>query len=191
MFDTRSLQKKVLRWETFLVLLLLIEVIVFALINPRFLMPRVLFGSINNFMTISVVALFVTFVLVTGGIDIQSGAIVGLTSITIGVLWNDAGMNLYAALVVGLLVGTLCGALSGFFVAYTDVQPMVVTLGGSFLYSGIALIITNFSSTEAYKGISGFPDEFTQFVRGRFFGFIPPSADYFRGLRPCDLHTAS
>jgi len=173
MFDTRSLQKKVLRWETFLVLLLLIEVIVFALINPRFLMPRVLFGSINNFMTISVVALFVTFVLVTGGIDIQSGAIVGLTSITIGVLWNDAGMNLYAALVVGLLVGTLCGALSGFFVAYTDVQPMVVTLGGSFLYSGIALIITNFSSTEAYKGISGFPDEFTQFVRGRFFGFIP------------------
>jgi AI-2 transport system permease protein len=173
MRSTRTLKDKVLRWESFLIALLLVEVLVFGLINPRFLMPRVLFGSINNFMTISIVALFVTFVLVTGGIDIQSGAIVGLTSISIGILWNDLGMNLYLALVVGLLIGIVCGALSGFFVAYTDVQPMVVTLGGSFLYSGIALLLTNFSSTEAYKGISGFPDEFTQFVRGRIFGVIP------------------
>ncbi len=173
MLNSKSITKRVFRWETFLILLLLIEVLVFGLINPRFLMPRVLLGSINNFMTISVVALFVTLVLVTGGIDIQSGAIVGLTSITIGVLWNDVGMNLYLALVIGLLVGTACGALSGFFVAYTEVQPMVVTLGGSFLYSGIALLITNFSATEAYKGISGFPEEFSQFVRGRIFGIIP------------------
>jgi AI-2 transport system permease protein len=173
MRSTRSLKDIVFRWESFLIALLLVEVLVFGLINPRFLMPRVLFGSINNFMTISIVALFVTFVLVTGGIDIQSGAIVGLTSITIGILWNDLGMNLYLALVVGLFIGIICGALSGFFVAYTDVQPMVVTLGGSFLYSGIALLLTNFSSTEAYKGISGFPDEFTQFVRGRIFGVIP------------------
>lgn len=173
MLNTKSLTKKLYRWETFLVLLLLVEVVVFGLINPRFLMPRVLFGSVNNFMTISVVALFVTFVLVTGGIDIQSGAIVGLTSITIGILWNDVGMSLPLALLMGLLVGLLCGTLSGFFVAYTDVQPMVVTLGGSFLYSGLAILITNFSSTEAYKGITGFPEYYSNFVRGRFFGVIP------------------
>ena len=168
-----SLKKSVVRWESFLIVLLLVEVLVFGLINPKFLMPRVFLGSINNFMTICIVSLFVTFVLITGGIDIQSGAIVGLTSIFIGVLWNDAGLNIYAASLLGLALGAFCGALSGFFVAFTGVQPMVVTLGGSFLYSGLALMITNFSSTESYKGISGFPKAFTQFVKGRIFGIIP------------------
>jgi len=167
------LKKKVLKWESFLVLLLLVEILVFGLINPKFLIPRVLFGSINNFMTICIVSIFVTFVLITGGIDIQAGSIVGLTSIFIGVLWNDAGVNLYIACILGLVLGVLCGTLSGFFVAYTGVQPMVVTLGGSFLYSGLALMVTNFSSTESYKGISGFPEEFTQFVKGKIFGVIP------------------
>ena len=51
----------------------------------------------------------------------------------------------------------LCGALSGFFVAYCGVQPMVVTLGGSFLYSGIALMVSGMSATPAYQGIGGFP----------------------------------
>ena len=168
-----NIKKALFRWESFLIILLLAEILIFGLINPRFLVLRVLFGSINNFMTICVVSLFVTFVLITGGIDIQSGAIVGLTSIFIGVLWNDAGANLYIACLLGLMLGALCGAVSGFFVAFTGVQPMVVTLGGSFLYSGLALMITNFSSTESYKGISGFPKEFTQFVRGRIFGVIP------------------
>lgn len=173
MNNTPLLKKAVVRWESFLIILLLVEVLVFGMINPKFLIPRVFMGSINNFMTICIVSLFVTFVLITGGIDIQSGSIVGLTSIFIGVLWKDAGMNLYVALALGLILGALCGALSGFFVAFTGVQPMVVTLGGSFLYSGLALMITNFSSTESYKGISGFPKEFTQFVRGRIFGIIP------------------
>ncbi len=168
-----SLKKAVFRWESFLILVLLIEVMVFGTINPKFLIPRVFFGSINNFMTICIVSLFVTFVLVTGGIDIQSGSIVGLTSIFIGVLWKDAGMSIYTASLLGLALGALCGALSGFFVAFTGVQPMVVTLGGSFLYSGLALMITNFSSTEAYKGISGFPKEFTRIVKGRIFNVIP------------------
>lgn len=169
----QHLKKKILRWESVLILILLVEILIFGLINPKFLIPRVLLGSINNFMTICIVSIFVTFVLITGGIDIQAGSIVGLTSIFIGVLWNDAGVNLYFACFLGLLLGTMCGMLSGFFVAYTGVQPMVVTLGGSFLYSGLALMVTNFSSTESYKGISGFPKEFTQFVKGKVFGIIP------------------
>jgi AI-2 transport system permease protein len=173
MLNNQQLKKRILKWESFLVLLLILEIIIFGTINPKFLIPRVLFGSINNFMSICIVSLFVTFVLITGGIDIQAGSIVGLTSIFIGVMWNDAGMNIYVACLLGLLVGLLCGALSGFFVAYTNVQPMVVTLGGSFLYSGLALVITNFSSTESYKGISGFPKSFTQIAKGKIFNIIP------------------
>jgi Ribose/xylose/arabinose/galactoside ABC-type transport systems, permease components len=171
--DKQTLGKKLFRWESALVLLLVFEVLVFGAINPKFLMPRVLLGSINNFMSICIVSLFVTFVLITGGIDIQAGSIVGLTSIVIGVLWNDGGLNIYTACLVGLLVGATCGLLSGFFVAYTGVQAMVVTLGGSFLYSGLALAVTKFSSTESYKGISGFPESFTAIAKGKIFSIIP------------------
>jgi AI-2 transport system permease protein len=169
----KTVKKLFVRWETFLIILLLLEVVVFGAINPKFLKPRVLFGSVNDFTSICVISLFVTFVLITGGIDIQAGSIVGLTSISIGVLWNDFGINIWVSCILGLTIGALCGSLSGFLVAFTGVQPMVVTLGGSFLYSGLALAVTSLSSTESYKGISGFPEAFTQLAKGRLFKNIP------------------
>ncbi|NLB90605.1 MAG: ABC transporter permease [Clostridiales bacterium] len=169
----KSLKKFFFRWETALALLLLLEIVVFGAINPRFLKPRVLLGSVNDFVSICIISLFVTFVLITGGMDIQAGSIVGLTSISIGVLWNDAGINIWVACILGLLIGAFSGALSGFLIAYTDVQPMVVTLGGSFLYSGLALTVSKQSAVESYKGISGFPSAFTALTKGRVFGIIP------------------
>ena len=156
-------------WAFVLLLILLLEVVVFATKNPKFLMPRVLFGSINDIISICIISLFVTFVMITGGIDIQAGSIVGLSSIVVGVSWQDAGLNIWIAVALAVLVAALCGALSGFFVAYCDVQPMVVTLGGSFLYTGIALLVSNLSATESYKGINGFPEAFTQISKYKFF----------------------
>ena len=132
-----------------------------------------LFNSMNDFMSICIISLFVTFVMITGGIDIQAGSIVGLTSIIIGVTWQDFGFNIWAAAGFALLIAVICGALSGFFVAYCGVQAMVVTLGGSFLYSGIALLVSNMASTESYQGISGFPDNFKILSKYKLFGLIP------------------
>ncbi len=144
-------------WEFILLLILALEFAVFGMINPKFFRLASIFSNINNYISICIISLFVTFVMITGGIDIQASSIVGLTSITIGVLWNDAGFNIWAAVSGAIALAALCGALSGFFVAYCHVQPMVVTLGGSFLYSGLALLISNLSAIPAYQGISGFP----------------------------------
>ena len=168
-----SMLKKKIGWELFLIALLLLEVVVFGFANPRFLRPQVLFGSINDFISICVISLFVTMVIITGGMDIQAGSIVGLSSIIVGVMWKQAGMNIWAACVFAVLGGMLCGLLSGFFIAYAKVQPMVVTLGGSFLYSGLAISITRIAKVELYKGISGFPESFIQFSNIRFFGIFP------------------
>ncbi|QCI87398.1 autoinducer 2 import system permease LsrD [Vagococcus zengguangii] len=158
------------RWEYFLVGLLLMEIVVFGSINNRFFNPVVLMGSINDFMPICIISLFVTFVIITGGMDIQAGTIVGLTSISIGLMWSELGLNIWLACLIGILIGALCGLLSGTLIANTDVQPMVITLGGSFLYSGIALGVTSLSSVESYKGISGFPESFTNLFRGKTLG---------------------
>ena len=168
-----KIKKILVNWEAFLLALLILEFVVFGAKNAKFLMPRVLLASVNDFIAICFIALFVTFVMITGGIDIQAASIVGLTSIIIGVGWQDGGMNIWTAAAVAIIAAIVCGALSGFFIAYCGVQAMVVTLGGSFLYAGFALLVSNFSATEAYQGISGFPDDFKIISKFKLFGVIP------------------
>ena len=146
-------------WEVILLLLLASEFIIFTLANPKFLNPVSILSSITNYIGICIIALFVTFVMITGGIDIQAPSIIGLTSITIGVLWSDAGFNIWVAVFAAIVLSALCGALSGFFVAYCDVQPMVVTLGGSFLYSGLALLIFQHVQDPGVSGHQQIPYE--------------------------------
>ena len=147
-------------WNLILIGLLVLEFIVFGAANPKFLRPALLFTSVNDNLPVFMIALFVTLVMITGGIDIQVASLVGLTSVTIGVGWQDFGLSIWAAVGVAVVLVMLCGALSGFLIAYCRVQAMVVTLGGSFLYSGLALLVSTLSSTESYQGIGGFPEEF-------------------------------
>lgn len=170
--NSLKIQKK-FGWELFLVVLILLEIVIFGIANPRFLRLPVLLGSINDFISICIISIFVTMVIITGGMDIQAGSIVGLSSIVVGVMWQQSGLNIWVACFIAIIAGLLCGLLSGFFVAYAKVQPMVVTLGGSFLYSGLAVSITRIAKVELYKGISGFPESFIQFSNIRFGGIVP------------------
>lgn len=167
-----ALKKVFKHWELFLVVFLALEFVVFGTANPKFLRPQSIMNSIVNYVSVCIISLFVTLVMITGGIDIQAPSIIGLTSIIIGVLWSDMGMNVWLAVAIATAAAALCGALSGFFIAYCGVQPMVVTLGGSFLYSGLALVVSSMSATPAYQGISGFPakTDAGAFVDFRFLG---------------------
>ena len=169
-------------WNTFLVVLLVLEFVVFGLANEKFLRIPLLLNSINDFIAICLISLFVTFVMITGGIDIQAGSIVGLTSIVIGVFWQDFGLNIWGAVLLAVAIAAVCGALSGFFVAYCGVQAMVVTLGGQFLYAGLALLVSTLSSTESYQGISGFPESFKALTGFKLFGVIPSQVLIFLGM---------
>lgn len=167
---TKQIWKK---WEFFLFLVIVLEIVIFATKNSKFLMPRVLFGSMNDIISICIISLFVTFVMITGGIDIQAGSIVGLSSIILGVAWQDGGVNIWAASFLAMAAAGVCGGISGFFIAYCGVQPMVVTLGGSFLFTGIGLLVSKLSATESYKGINGFPEGFLKLSKFKLFGVIP------------------
>lgn len=171
--------KKLLKWETSLVVILILELLIFGLINPNFLRISTLLYSINDFISICIIALFLTFVVITGGIDISVGSIIGLTSIVIGVLWKLGGMNIWLTLPIALLVGAACGAFSGFLIAFTGVQAMVVTLGGMLLYSGLSLVIMGVSGASAFEGISGMPDSFVQLANGSVMGIPNPFILFF------------
>jgi AI-2 transport system permease protein len=166
--------KKMLKWETALGFILIFEILVFGLINPRFLDFNILIYSINDFVCICIIALFVTFVIITGGMDISAGSIIGLVSVVIGVTWKIGGVNIWLTIPIALLVGGLCGALNGFLIAYTGVQAMVVTLGGMFLYSGMALVVMGLSGASAFEGISDLPEGFVNIANGNIFNLPNP-----------------
>lgn len=161
------------KWNLVLMVLVVTELVVFGMANPRFLSLKRLLTAANDDLMIWFAALFVTFVMITGGIDIQSCAIMNLTSVVMAVTWQSLGLNIWLAVVVGIIAAGLCGALSGFFVAYCGVQAMVVTLGGSFLYAGLALVIFNLSGAQAHIGIKDFPPEFLALAKIKLFKVIP------------------
>ena len=160
-------------WNILLVVLIVLEFAIFGGANPKFLRPALLFTSINDNLAVFILSLFVTLVMCTGGIDIQVASLVGLTSIIIGVSWQDFGLSIWAAVALATVVVCLCGALSGFLIGYCGVQAMVITLGGSFLYSGLALLVSTLSSTASYESIGGFPDEFKFIANYKVGGEIP------------------
>ena len=161
--------KYVYRWEGVLIVLLLVEFILFSLINSDFLNISNLLFSTNDFLFIAIAAIPMTFVIVTGGIDVSVGSIMGLTSILIGVLWLN-GIPILFAVIIALIISCLAGALNGLIIKMTDVEPLVVTLGTMFLYGGIALVISGGAGASGYEGISGLPDTFVQLANGSFIG---------------------
>ncbi|MDZ5609944.1 autoinducer 2 import system permease LsrD [Bacillus pseudomycoides] len=158
-----------LRWEGVLIVLLTIEFILFGLFNSAFFNISNLLFSMNDFIFITIAAIPMTFVIVTGGIDVSVGSIMGLTSILIGVLWMN-GTPVILAVIIALFISCLAGCINGLIIKTTDVEPLVVTLGTMFLYSGIALVISGGSNASGYEGISGLPDSYVQLANGSFIG---------------------
>ncbi len=158
--------KRYLKWETLLIVILVAELLIFGWINPAFLKFNTLLYSINDFVAIGIIALFVTFVIITGGIDISSGSIIGLTSITLGLVWKLLGVNIWLAIPIALLVGVFAGLLNGYLIAYVGVQPMVTTLGTSLFFSGLSLVVMGLSGASSFEGIGNFPKSFINLANG-------------------------
>ncbi|OZU87185.1 autoinducer 2 import system permease LsrD [Virgibacillus indicus] len=169
---------KIPKWNMALLIILLSEILIFGLINPRFWNISILLNSFNDFIGIAIIGFFVTLVMITGGIDISGGSIIGLTSVVVGILSQVVGLNIWVALVLAILAGGLCGLLNGVLIAYGRVQAMVITLGGMLLYSGIAIVLVGLSGVSAYEGISGFSQGFSNIAYGTVFG-IPNSVVLF------------
>ncbi|MBJ7947338.1 autoinducer 2 import system permease LsrD [Bacillus toyonensis] len=161
--------KHVYRWEGVLIVFLLIEFILFSFLNSDFFNVSNLLFSTNDFLFIAIAAIPMTFVIVTGGIDVSVGSIMGLTSILIGVLWMS-GIPILFAVIIALIISCLAGALNGIIIKMTGVEPLVVTLGTMFLYGGIALVISGGAGASGYEGISGLPDAYVQLANGSSVG---------------------
>ncbi len=160
-------------WEIALAALLIFEILAFGLINPRLLDINVLLFSTSDFICIGIVALPLTMVIVSGGMDISFGSTIGLCAITLGVLFQ-LGMPLPLAIIITLLLGAICGLINAGLIIYTGVNPLVITLGTMYLFGGSALLLSGMAGATGYEGIGGFPTAFTDFANISFLGIPMP-----------------
>lgn len=164
-------------WEVTLLGIVIAEILGFGLFNPRMLDLNVLLYSTSDFIYIGMLALPLTMIIVSGGIDISFGSTIGLCAIILGVLFK-ADIPLVIAIPMTLLVGILCGLINAGLIIYTKVNPLVITLGTMYLYGGGALLLSGFAGATGYEGIGGFPDSLLDFANQSLFG-IPTPVIYF------------
>jgi len=112
---------------------------------------------------LGLIAVAMTLILITGGIDLSVGAIFGLVAVTFGLAFQ-AGVGIVPAAAIGLAVGVAAGCLNGFLVTVTTLPPFIVTLGTLALFRGIA------EGLAQGRSATGFPEGFHALGQGTVMG---------------------
>ncbi len=150
----------VMRREAVLVLLLLVEMAAMQSLSPLFLTPDNLIEVVRQSAEIGLIALAMTLVIITAGIDLSVGSIVGLSVITMGMLWEDARLPLSLSVLLALMVGTLLGGFNGTLITTVGIPPLIVTLATMAGFRGIALGMSQ------ARSIRNFPEPFLWLGQG-------------------------
>ena len=121
---------------------LLIICIVMSWLQPAsFATPDNFYNTTRNFSFIGIMALGMTAVIATGGIDLSVGSIMGLTAVSCGLVL-EAGYPAWAAVIVGLLAGGAVGLINGLIIAYLGLSPFVTTLGMLAIARSVAVVLS-------------------------------------------------
>jgi rhamnose transport system permease protein len=156
--------RALLRHETVLALLLVLALAVLASQSDRFFTLDNLLNQGRLMTEVSLVALAMTFVIITGGIDLSVGSIFGLTAILLGVFWQKLGIPLPLAMVLALVVGVLAGLVNGLIITRFGVPPLIATLATLLLYRGLAEGISQ------GRSVRGYPEWFLDLAQSEWLG---------------------
>ena len=160
------------RWfpnsEWVLLLALAVEIGAFAVLGENFFSWANFFEVIRLSVELGLLALALTPVMITGGIDLSVGSMMGLAAVVFGAAWRDWGLPIAGAIVLALLVGVVGGALNAILITRWNIPPIIVTLGSFSMFRGIAEGLTH-----GAVNYSGFPSGFLQLGQGYIWGVIP------------------
>jgi len=135
------------------------------ILTPHFLTVSNLLNVAEQTSINAVVAVGMTFVIVSAGIDLSVGSIVALSGVVLGTTLQ-AGQPLAIALPLTLVAGLACGLANGALISWGRLPPFIVTLGTMSIARGAALLVTE------GRPISGFEPSFRALATGRI-GFVP------------------
>ena len=144
--------------------------LVMSQISEVFFTEDNFFNVTRNFAFIGIIAMGMTAVIITGGIDLSVGSIVGLSGVVTGMVLN-AGHSLWAGIAAGLLAALLCGLVNGILIAYVRLSSFIVTLGMFGIARSLAQVLS-----ENHMIYEFGPDEKLFFALGgvTIYGFANP-----------------
>ena len=159
-----------------IVLIFIAMFIVMALLTDAFLSPRNLLNIVRQISVVGLIAIGVTMVIITTGIDLSSGSVLALSAVVVASLaqqpdWHDAKfpgleLPLIVPILAALIVGALCGWVNGALIAGFRIPPFIATLGMMTIARGFALIYSN-------RPVSGLTDTFNYIGQGEIFQVMP------------------
>jgi len=166
------------RWfpngEWVLLLTLLAEIALFAVIGQNFFTTENFFEVIRFSVELGLLSIALTPVIVTGGIDLSVGSMLGLAAVVFGAAYRDWHFPVPAAAALALLVGCAGGGLNALLIARFGIPPLIVTLGTYSMFRGIAEGITG-----GAVNYSDFPKSFLFLGQGYLGGVIPVQTPLF------------
>ena len=158
------MSRYLLRHEAILAVLLALALAVLAMQSDRFFTVDNLLNQGRLMAEVGLVALAMTFVIVTAGIDLSVGSILGLVAILLGVFWQKLGLPLPVAMGLGVVVGGIAGLVNGIIITRFRVPPLIATLATLALYRGLAEGISQ------ARSVRGYPEWFFVLGQGEVLG---------------------
>jgi inositol transport system permease protein len=178
--ETRSVNRD--RFNAFMrkyaiVFILLGMLIAMTFLSPAFLTARNLLNIVRQISVMGLIAIGVTMVIITGGIDLSSGSVLALAAVVATSLaqrldWSEIkfpGLDVpvFVPIVAALAVGAVCGLINGSLIARFKIPPFIATLGMMTVARGFALIYSE-------RPVSGLKDSYTYIGQGEPFGIPVP-----------------
>ncbi len=138
---------------------LIVLLIGFSIASPNFMQTSNMLAILQATSVNGVLAIAVTLVIITGGIDLSVGTMMTFCAVITGVVLTYAGMPLGVGVVAAILTGAICGAASGTFVTKLAIPPFIATLGMMLILKGLSLVISGtrpiyFNDTPNFSEIS-------------------------------------
>lgn len=147
-------------------IILLLMMLIFALVNTKFLTANNLTNILRQVSLTVITASVITFVMISGGIDLSIGGVLALAGVVAARLAVN-GWPIGLALLIGMLSGTVVGMINGGLVIFTRIPPVIATLGTMYVTRGFAYVLSDGSAI-----VNGLPDHFG-FVSESHIGFLP------------------
>jgi simple sugar transport system permease protein len=123
--------------------LLILEIVVFAAINPAFVSPLNVSNTLTFTVELGLIALAMTLLMTAGEFDLSVGSVFGFAPVVMWTLYNSGMTSLFVGFVVALLISAGIGLFNGLFVTRLKIPSFLVTLGMLLVVRGVALFITD------------------------------------------------
>ncbi|MBL7501874.1 ABC transporter permease [Frankia sp. CNm7] len=155
-------------WDLGVVVLAVLTIVVASGTVENFSTSRNFTFLVLDLLPIALIALPMTFVIVTGEIDLSVASTLGLSSATMGYLWNQ-GLTIETIIPLCVVLGAVLGAVNGLFVTVFRLPSLAVTIGTMALFRGLALVVLGDTA------VADFPARYTDWVTGTIGGSAVPN----------------